>query len=115
MGILTSLFSPVSKQTNSNCEILSVDSYKKAISGKRVQLVDVRTAREYQAGHIEGAINIDFFDQVNFRSSFERFNKNEPLYIYCRSGNRSQKAARRLTDMGFTKIYDLAGGIMRWR
>ena len=41
--------------------------------------------------------------------------KDKPVYLYCRSGARSQKAARKLIDMGFEKVYDLKGGFMRWK
>ncbi|MBT8209239.1 MAG: rhodanese-like domain-containing protein, partial [Eudoraea sp.] len=79
-----------------------------------VQLVDVRTQREFRSGHIGKAMNIDFFKGGEFIKAFEDFDKQKPLYLYCRSGNRSQKAARKLVSLGFEKIYDLKGGILRW-
>jgi rhodanese-related sulfurtransferase len=45
---------------------------------------------------------------------FAKLNKNKPVYVYCRSGARSQRAARKLVEMGFLKIYDLEGGYMSW-
>lgn len=113
MALFNSIFKASTKK-DSNYNLLNVDNYKEAISKKTVQLVDVRTPDEFRAGHISGAVNIDFFDRANFRSRFEKFDKEKPLYIYCRSGNRSQKAANIIKDLGFKEIYDLAGGIMRW-
>ena len=78
-----------------------------------IQLIDIRTPREYAEGYIEGAININFFDR-DFNAQMAKWNKDKELYIYCRSGNRTGKAARRLKDQGFTKIYDLQGGILNW-
>ena len=67
-----------------------------------IQLIDVRTPEEYTGGYIEGAININFFDS-DFNDQMAKLNKDKELYIYCRSGNRSGKAAKRLKDQGFTK------------
>ncbi|WP_338038988.1 rhodanese-like domain-containing protein [Maribacter litopenaei] len=91
------------------------NEYAEAISGKKVQLVDVRTPAEYNGGHIKKAINIDFFNASHFKNAFEKLDKNQPVYVYCRSGARSQKAARKLVGMGFTEIYDLRGGYNSWR
>jgi rhodanese-related sulfurtransferase len=95
--------------------ILDAAAYAKAILGKKVQLVDVRTADEYRGGHIKNALNIDFYNSGNFIEAFEKLKKDQPVYLYCRSGARSQKAARKLVNMGFSQIYDLQGGYMRWK
>ena len=78
-----------------------------------IQLIDIRTPGEFTEGYIEGAINVNFFDR-DFNTQMAKFNKDKELYIYCRSGNRTGKAAKRLKDQGFTKIYDLQGGILNW-
>lgn len=114
MSLLSALFG-TKKDSSNHIEILDAHTYAAAITGNKVQLVDVRTANEYQGGHITNAINIDFFNVSSFTKLFEKFNKNEPVFLYCRSGARSQKAAKRLIDMGFTKIYDLKGGYLRWK
>lgn len=101
-------------QDNENIKILDTETFKAAINEKDVQLVDVRTPREYNLGHIKNALNIDYLNPSLFKTSFEKLDKDKPLYIYCRSGNRSQKAARILVDMGFNKIYDLKGGYLIW-
>lgn len=96
-------------------QILDVQSFRNAVENNSVQLVDVRTANEFNSGHIAKALNIDFFDKANFQKSFENLDKKQPVYLYCRSGNRSQKAAVRLLDMGFTEIIDLKGGYSAWQ
>ena len=88
--------------------------YKAQINQEKVQLVDVRTLGEYAEGHIEGAENIDF-KADGFLAEFSKFDRNEPLYIYCRSGNRSGKAAKMLSEIGFEKIIDLKGGFLSWQ
>lgn len=96
-------------------EELNAEDYKKAISNGRVQLVDVRTSREFASRHIKGAQNIDYFQQSAFKATFSKMDKDKPVYLYCQSGNRSKKAARKLVDMGFSAVYDLRGGYRTWK
>ena len=103
-----------SQETKVNT-VLDVPAFKTEVIGKNVQLVDVRTPDEYSEGHIENALNIDFFDEANFSEKFNKLDKNKPVYIYCRSGARSHKSAMKLEKMGFNKIYDLQGGYMAWK
>lgn len=105
----------VSCQPNEAVTILNPQQFEKAIMTEEVQLVDVRTPEEYQAGYIKDAENIDFYDQENFNKAFEKFDKSKPVYLYCRSGGRSQKAANLLAEMGFKEIYDLEGGYLNWQ
>ncbi len=114
MSLFKTLFGSKTEQSD-KFEILEVTKYKEAIKDPKVQLVDVRTAKEYKRWHIGKAINIDFFSKVDFQKSFEKLQKDKPVYLYCQSGNRSQKAARKLIELGFEKIYDLKGGIIRWK
>ncbi len=114
MTFLKSLFGSGSVTSN-QIEVLDKETYKKRIAEKDVQLVDVRTPREYKNGHLAKAVNIDFFHHGSFRTSFEKFAKEEPVYLYCRSGQRSLKAAKKLIGWGFKKVYDLEGGILNWK
>lgn len=112
MSFFSFLFGGNTQQTDTII-VLDKADFKDAIS-KKVQLVDVRTPKEYADGYIQNAINIDFFNQNAFVNEFNKLNKDEPVYLYCRSGRRSQKAARKLHSLGFKKIYDLRGGYMNW-
>ncbi|MFL1896311.1 rhodanese-like domain-containing protein [Aquimarina sp. 2-A2] len=114
MTFLSSIFGAKAQQFDA-IKILDVASFKEAVLGKNVQLVDVRTPREYEAGHIDNAINIDYFKLDKFKQSFDALDKEKPVYVYCRSGNRSQKAARKLLGMGFNTVYDLKGGYMFYK
>lgn len=71
-------------------------------------LIDVRTKREYDGGHIDGAINHDIMDMM--QGVFPDVDKNEEITIYCESGNRSMMAKSMMEGAGFKKITD-AGGI----
>ncbi len=113
MSFLSSLFG--SSVLNSDMfEILDKKTFKRVIQQKNIQLVDVRTPREFKSGHINKAINIDLFQMGNFKQAFEKLEKKRPIYLYCRSGSRSKKAAQKALEMGFEKVYDLKGGYMHW-
>jgi len=109
-----SSFYTTSAQSSDAISVLNKNQFAEAIQGKKVVLVDVRTPEEYSEGFIEGAINIDYFDQQSFIKQISALDKKEPVYLYCRSGNRSMKAARQLVSLGFENVYDLAGGYMAW-
>ena len=114
MSIFKSIFGDKESRSD-QFELLNVQDYKKAVINKQVQLVDVRTPEEFKKGHLGQALNIDFHDKKSFQESFEQLNKEEPVYLYCRSGVRSKKAALQLIKMGFSKVYDLKGGINNWQ
>jgi len=78
-----------------------------------IQLIDVRTPEEYAKGHLKNSVHINFYDST-FMDDMDKLDKSKELYIYCRSGGRSGKASKQLGKMGFTKVYDLQGGIINW-
>lgn len=102
------------KERNVFVRILDRQSYAEAIKRPGIQLIDVRTPSEYQAGHIEKALNIDFYDKQHFEERAAQLDPKTPTYLYCRSGARSQRAARMLSGMGFESLYDLKGGYLTW-
>lgn len=110
MSILSYLFGSKTNKNNA-ITLLNSSDFKNKTEHKNVQLVDVRTPNEYKNGHIKNAINIDFFSR-DFISNFDKLNKDEAIYVYCRSGSRSRKSSNKLASVGFTKIYDLKGGIL---
>lgn len=93
--------------------VIEPQKYHQDISSDEVQLIDIRTPKEFKDGHIKGAKNIDFLAD-DFMYHFEKLDKSEPVYIYCRSGNRSSKASAKLAKAGFTEIIDLKGGYKAW-
>lgn len=79
-----------------------------------IQLVDVRTPEEFAAGHIAGARLINIYD-TDFNTRIGQLDKNKPVLVYCAAGSRSASAATTMSKMGFTRVYDLAGGMGAWR
>lgn len=99
---------------NEKINVVSTSVYKDVVKDPNLTLIDVRTPKEYEAGTLSGAKNIDFFDEENFYEEFDKFDRKEPIYIFCQSGNRSLQSAHKLVDMGFEKIYDMEGGYLQW-
>lgn len=84
------------------------------VIGKDVQLIDIRTPEEYIKGYIDDAINIDFLQEETFKKDIQKFDKNQPIYIYCRSGGRTGRASKLMQQMGFKKIFDYSGSYNDW-
>lgn len=114
MSIFSSIFGLNAQQLD-GVEILEPNAYKNAVSNNSVQLIDVRTTREYNSGHIADAINVDVSNRKNFQHYFEKLDRETPVYLYCRSGSRSQSAAMLLVQLGFKTVYDLKGGYLNWK
>ena len=97
----------------STVELVGVEFSKELIK-KQIKIIDVRTPKEFNQGHIENAININF-KSSNFIKSISKLNKDTSFLIYCKSGNRSGKAAKIFDSIGFYKIYNLKGGYINWK
>lgn len=76
-------------------------------------LLDVRTAREWNEGHLAGARRWDYFDTA-FRDSLATLPTGGPVFVYCAAGGRSAEAATALKQLGHREVYNLAGGIDAW-
>ena len=77
------------------------------------QILDVRTPAEFSSEHIDKANNVNW-NGDNFVGEASSFDKSKPVFVYCKVGGRSAQAADKLQELGFTKIYNLDGGIMKW-
>lgn len=97
-------------------EKLEVNSFAEQLKAiPKAQLLDVRTPEEYDSGHIGNAQNVNWNDPTAFEKGIASLDKNEPVLVYCMAGSRSTAAAKKLQELGFTKIYELDGGYMKWR
>jgi rhodanese-related sulfurtransferase len=85
-----------------------VSQYKKTSDAV---LVDVRTPEEFRAGHIEGAVNIDF-ENPSFQTEIQKLDTTKSYFVYCRSGNRSGQALSVMDKVGMKNTYELKGGIV---
>ncbi len=77
------------------------------------RIMDVRTPEEYASGHLDGAMNLDV-QSDGFVMGVGAFRKQDAILVYCQGGVRSRRAAEQLRAMGFTRVYDLCGGLNAW-
>jgi rhodanese-related sulfurtransferase len=112
--IFTTVFGCKESVAQEQVKLISPKEMQKLIEIDSVQLIDVRTPSEFNEGHLDNAKNIDFLSP-SFSKDISALDKTKPVYIYCHSGNRSGKSVKVFLNAGFTKIYDLDGGISSWR
>jgi rhodanese-related sulfurtransferase len=84
------------------------------VADSNVVVLDVRTASEFDEGHIERAINIDYQQDDFVEKVTATLPKEKMIAVYCRSGRRSAGAAGKLGDEGY-KLVNLKGGIIAWK
>jgi rhodanese-related sulfurtransferase/thiol-disulfide isomerase/thioredoxin len=91
------------------------DAFEKAIQTENIQILDVRTASEYNSGHIENSLQADWNNQPQFLDRIQYIDKIKPVYIYCLAGGRSNAAANWMRSNGFKNVIELEGGINAWK
>lgn len=91
---------------------LSPDAFREQLtSGTNIQLVDTRSPKAYEEGHIAQAVNIDFATS-DFDKKIEDLYKDIPVYVYGQKGG--EEAAAKLRSLGFKEVYQLKGGMDEW-
>jgi rhodanese-related sulfurtransferase len=101
------------KQSKNMFQNLNVNEFEQGMTQNDAVIIDVRTPMEYQEGHIKNSKLIDISDR-DFESQIEKLDKNKAYYVYCRSGGRSSSASQIMVEKGFTKVYNLQGGMIAW-
>ena len=104
--ILLIIFAFVFAQCKQNKAIHITEFSQKDM--KNAVLIDVRTPEEYNGGHLENAVNINWFDE-NFIQQTSALDKEKKFYLYCKKGGRSAEAAQLLDSLGYD-VVDLLGG-----
>ena len=79
-------------------------------------ILDVRTPEEFAEGHLENAINLDYYSET-FWDELNKLDKDKTYLVYCRSGNRSGKGKTLgiMKELGFREAYNMLGGIVEWK
>ena len=97
-------------------ELIDASALKKRIENpnKSLILLDVRTVKEYQSGHIKNSINIPH-DQLMLNVNLLDQYRNQPIVVFCRSGRRAQLVIDALIENKFDQILDLDGDMLAWK
>lgn len=113
--VVATLFSYSCKSNvEGEIQVVTPEEMKELSEIDDVQLVDVRPHEERKEGYISNSQNIDYYSPT-FAKEIEALDKSKPVIVYCKSGNRSAKCVAKMKDAGFIKIYDLDGGIAKWK
>lgn len=93
---------------------VGVNEFQMMIDDGVVQLLDVRTADEFNEGHIAGAVMADVNEDDFLQQAMAVLEPDRPVAVYCRSGRRSARAASMLANQGF-RVTNLDGGVLAWQ
>jgi len=108
------LFLSCQGQATKPVQTLDVKTYADKLKNtEKPQLLDVRTPEEFGVEHLENADNVNV-NSPDFATKAAQYDKSKPIFVYCKVGGRSAQAADKLVAMGFTEVYNLEGGIMKW-
>lgn len=77
-------------------------------------VLDVRTPKEFADGHIENAVNLDYYSET-FKKALNNLDHNKTYLIYCGVGRRAGPAADLMKELGFREVYNIAGGLTDWK
>ena len=100
-------------QSEEKFKSVSVNEFADYLLQPEVQCLDVRTPAEYFDGHIVGSLNINVQNEAFNQMADSLLDKSQPVAVYCRSGNRSKKAAKILSKKGYNVI-ELDKGFNSW-
>jgi len=102
------------QSSSTPAQVLSATAFKEAITAKNIQILDVRTATEFNGGHIKHALQANWLDAKEFADRTQHLDKNLPVYVYCQAGGRSASAQVALEAKGY-KVINLEGGMSNWK
>lgn len=111
--VIVLIFMSCEAQQKKGTELVTPKQFSEAIVENEGQLIDVRTPNEYNAGHIEGAQNINLHDDT-FAKQINKLDKDKTVYVYCKAGRRSAEATKTLKENGFKNVVELDGGTDAW-
>ena len=98
---------------NPNVKQVNSIEFEKLIKDSSGTLLDVRTLGEFKNGHIKEAGQLNYY-ALDFRQKLLLLPKNQPIYLYCNTGYRSQRTAEILVKNGYKDVYNLEHGILEW-
>jgi thioredoxin len=113
--ILISLMLSCQETNGQSSTLLNVTEFAEKIkTTKDAQILDVRTPQEFAESHLQKAININW-NGNDFLEKVQYLDKEKPLFVYCLGGGRSGAASAKLKELGFKNVFDMQGGIAKWK
>ena len=100
--------------SNSKATTIPALAFQTAIQKQGIQVLDVRTASEFNSGHLKSAFQANWNDPKEFENRTQHLDKNQTVYVYCQAGGRSAAAQAFLIEKGFT-VVNLEGGMSNWK
>lgn len=113
MAMLVAIVASCNLSGSGSVQSLDSLAFKALINNSDIQLVDVRTPKEFAKGSLENAINIDINVDGFSERAVQTLSKDRPVAVFCHSGERSRIAADILSDMGF-EVFNLTEGLIGW-
>jgi len=113
LGVVCFGGSRVLAQTTKPVKQVDIDQFDKLRQEKNHVVLDVRTAQEFNQGHVPGAVNIDISDP-QFKKKVEALDKSKTYLVHCAKGVRSARAAKIMAPLGFD-LLDYHGGFDEWK
>lgn len=95
-------------------KVITTKQLKTLLVKEKIQLVDVRTPEETEKGFIKTTLFSNYFATNFLEDITSKLDKDKPVYLYCRSGNRSGKACKILQEKGY-EVYNVLGGFKQWK
>lgn len=103
--------SETDKKTGGIISMSAEEAANTVLKDESIIVIDIRTADEFNTGHVKGALNIDFYGS-DFKDKLNLLDKEQKYAVYCRSGNRSGKAMPIFEELGFKEIYHINNGVI---
>ncbi len=110
-GFMSRLFGGDSAVNHTN---ITVEEFAVMAEDENTVVIDVRTPSEWKAGYLPGTDLFIDYGSGEFENEIQSLDRSKNYVLYCRSGNRSEKASRIMTKSGFAKVNNLSGGILKW-
>ena len=111
--VVAAILSIATAIAETKIEDVSVTEFQELVAQNNGIILDVRTPDEIAQGHISGASMLNIYDE-DFERKLNLMQKDKPIYVYCRSGGRSSRAAQIMGENGFSEVYNLEGGMGAW-
>jgi rhodanese-related sulfurtransferase len=114
LALTVAAFAADANKDNKAARRVDVQEFASLIGNTNAVLLDVRTAEEYKEGHIKDARNVDIHS-ADFAAKIAELDKSRTYLVYCAAGGRSAQACKKMSQMGFANLVDLASGFSGWK